>query len=86
MRKITAGETLTANGTDFIVVIKNDDGTTQTELLKETVTESSVYPATTDQVGRINFVNKVLAEQSQEPMTEEEVQFFNSPRFIEPGM
>lgn len=86
MRKITAGKTLTGNGTEFIVAIRNDDGTVLTELLRETVIETSEYPHTTDFMARVNFVNKVLIENSQEAMTEEEVKFFNSPRFIEPEM
>lgn len=86
MRKITAGKTLTGNGTEYIVAIRNDDGTTHTELLREAVTEECIHPATVDSVARVAFVNKVLAEHSQEPMTEEEVKFFNSPRFIESGM
>lgn len=85
MRKIIAGDTLGPNGSDYIVVVKNDDGTTITELFRESIVDSTLYPSIHDNSAKILFVNKILAERSEESLTPEEIEFINNPKFSGPG-
>ena len=63
MRKIIAGDSLGPKGSDYAVVLKNDDGS-RTDLFRKQ-SNSALYPNMHDINATVEFVNKVLTDRSE---------------------